>query len=249
MWLTDAASGRRGTTCSGSCISCHISSVTSPVASDRGVCITSFSNAHTEALVRLPNSPSIGPGSKPSSLSRSWTAVTSSPDEPSPIVSDRFVLTSGAVVGGAVVTATVDVVAIVLGVTVSAAGFEPDDASESPPNDPEATPATTTVPMSAQDAMAGAKLDVGGQRAASGSGGGGGRSSHPTAGPPSRPIGWRRLSARSRAVHMSPRNAANVCSSSGWIAFSSRRKRVISRTIVAMIPGELSVDSPIVRGK
>ena len=77
-----------------------------------------------------------------------------------------------------------------------------------------ATPATTTVPISAHATRwLGRSLDVGGRRAASGSGGGGGRSSHPTVGPPARPIGGGTLFGRSRAVHMSPRDAANVRSS------------------------------------
>ena len=66
----------------GCCINCHISSVTTPVASSRGVCMTSFSNAHTAIFVRLPNWPSTGPTKKPSSVSRSCTSCTCDPADP-----------------------------------------------------------------------------------------------------------------------------------------------------------------------
>ena len=152
MWLAVDASGRRGRMTSGSCIRCHISSVTRPVASSRGVCMTSFSNAHTAARVRPPNCPSIGPGSKPSSFSRSWTIVTSSPYEPSPIVWASVVLTIGrrrrrGLHDGAVVVAADG---------RRRARRRGSCRADGPPSpNPPATPATTTVPSRAAAATAG----------------------------------------------------------------------------------------------
>ncbi len=79
MWRGVSDTSRRGCTTIGSCIRSQISGVTSPFAFSRSVSITSFSNAHTAILVRLPYCPSMGPGANPSSVSRCWTLVTSSP--------------------------------------------------------------------------------------------------------------------------------------------------------------------------
>ncbi len=100
MWVPPGV--RRGATSTSPCICFHMSEVTTPRISVRGVPRTIFSNAQTERTVASPKIPSMGPGSKFRAASAACIASTSDPTIPW----KRSWVSSGTGAGAVVVGAT-----------------------------------------------------------------------------------------------------------------------------------------------
>src|SRR6478735_5133866 len=155
-WVVPAPLGRSGLIVRLSCIRCHMSSVTLPVASARGVPRTSFSNAQIACCVFGPYAPSIGPGSKPRSLSRCWTIVTSAGAAPFLIVAVRWVFGTAGSVCSTTAGIVVDVAAGSTAREVLVIAAEPSEAASEWSLRP-ASPMPTTSARTATAAAAGSQ--------------------------------------------------------------------------------------------
>ena len=207
--------------------------------------------------------PSIGPGTKPSSVSRCCTSLTSSPVSPFDRVRSSGTLMTGAAVATEPMTPGMDsgtVRTLTEESTTNAASAGIRSVVPSSPPPPRAIPASTTIPSRPAAATAGSHLAAWfGWRSRAGR-------------------GWRRevsfmscgCSVRARTVFRTstqnvampirqrpsrgpPSDTVSFLRQSlvmiGVMPSRAPRNSRISRRIVRIIPGELSVDSPRVRGK
>ena len=235
-------------------MSVHMSGVTAPVGSLNATPSTSFSYAQIERRVSSPKYPSTGPGQNPRSVRRCWTSATSSPAMPFDSVRASTVLVIGVLVSTVAITST-DTGTELSSATDSAVTV--GAASSPPPPPPSAAPATTTMASRPPAAAAGIHFRASGERrgrsftdqsAVSGgpTGGGCAHATNVVDAGGRGPTECSRLFGSGCSVAAGGVQRRSI---TGSMFSRSPRNSHISLRIVVITDGELSVDTPRVRGK